>query len=77
MKCQHCGAENKEEAKVCKKCGKSLVVAPVWKPTLKWHLKVLGIIYICLILLFFLLNYLLRPYMRKLPPDITPWLQRK
>lgn len=77
MKCQYCGTENKQDAKICKKCGKPLVVVPVWKPSLTWHLKVLGIIYVCLILLFFLLNYLLKPYMRKLPPEITPWLQQK
>ncbi len=77
MKCQNCGFVNKPESKFCKKCGKPLVVEPLWKPSLAWHLKVIAIIYICLILIFFLLNYLLKPFMRQLPPEITPWLQKK
>ncbi|MCX7957154.1 MAG: hypothetical protein N2643_04595 [Endomicrobia bacterium] len=75
IKCQYCGFVNKPETKICKKCNKPLVVEPIWKPDIKWYLKVLGIIYLVLIGLFFLLNYLLKPYMRKIPPEITPWLQ--
>ncbi len=76
MKCPKCNTENKPDAKVCKKCGNPLVVEPLWKPSLVWHLKVLGIIYVCLIAIFFLLNWLLKPYMRKLPKEITPWLYK-
>ena len=76
MRCTKCNSENKDEAKICKKCGTSLIVRQVWKPTWKWHLKVLGIIYVAIIALFFLINYLLRDYMRKLPTDITPWLKQ-
>jgi hypothetical protein len=75
MKCYRCGIENKPDAKICRKCAAELVVKPVWMPTWKWHLKVLGIIYILLIVTFFLLNWLLKPYMRKLPHNITPWLK--
>ncbi|MDI6641659.1 MAG: zinc-ribbon domain-containing protein [Elusimicrobiota bacterium] len=76
MKCPKCNTENKPETKFCKKCGTSLVIKPVWRPTWKWHLQVLVIIFAVLIGLFFLLNALFKPYMRKLPKDVTPWLQR-
>jgi len=75
MKCQKCGTDNKPEFKNCRKCGTPLEVKPVWKPGWKWHLKTLGIIYAVLIAVFFFLNWLLKPYMRKLPENITPWLQ--
>ncbi len=77
MKCPYCNSENKPESKFCKKCGKSLIVRPVWQPSWVWHLKVLTIIYVILILIFFLLNYLLKPFMRQVPKEITPWLQKK
>ncbi len=77
MKCPNCNIENKPEAKFCKKCGQSLIIQPVWKPTWIWHIKVLLVIYVVLILLFFLLNNLLKPFMRELPKEITPWLQKK
>ena len=75
MKCPKCSVDNKEGAKACKKCGGELVAVPLWRPTMKWHLSVLGIIYVCLLGLFFVLNMLLKPYMRQIPKDITPWLQ--
>jgi len=75
VKCPKCNVENKEEAKVCKKCGTSLVLKTVWRPTWQWHGKVLGIIFLVLITFFFTLNALFKPYMRKLPQDITPWLK--
>lgn len=76
MKCYKCGLDNKPDARTCRKCGTQLVVKPLWLPDWKWHLKVLGIIYVTLIVLFFLLNALLKPYMRKFPRDITPWLNK-
>jgi len=77
MKCQKCGVENKPGAKFCKKCGSALIITPIWKPTWKWHLKTLIIIYVILIVVFFTLNFILKPYMRKLPSDITPWLNHQ
>lgn len=77
MKCPNCDTENKPEAKVCKKCGQSLVITPVWKPSWFWHIKVLAIIYVVLIALFFLLNHILKPYMRELPKEIVPWIEKK
>jgi DNA-directed RNA polymerase subunit RPC12/RpoP len=74
MKCPKCGTENKDDAKVCRKCGAELIVKPVWKPDWKWHLKALAIIYVSLILIFFLVNMWLGPYLRKMPKDVTPWL---
>ncbi|OIO74606.1 MAG: hypothetical protein AUJ85_05220 [Elusimicrobia bacterium CG1_02_37_114] len=77
MKCPKCNAENKNDAKICKKCGTQIIVEPLWKPSWKWHVKTLAIIYVFLIILFFLLNWLLKPYMRQLPKDVTPWLNKE
>src|SRR5207247_5363482 len=62
IKCPACAADNKDNAVHCKKCGASLVV--MWSPTKEWHLKTLGIIYTGLIIVYFLLNWLLKPYLR-------------
>jgi len=76
MKCQQCNAENKDTAKVCKKCGTAFAKPVVlWRPDWKWHAKVLGVVYVVLLISFFVLNHALRPYMRQIPQDITPWLK--
>ena len=31
---------------------------------------------VVLVILFFSLNFLLKPYMRDIPMEITPWLQK-
>ena len=77
MKCPKCNTENREGVEFCRKCGERLKIAPIWEPSWRWHIKTLVIIYSVLIVLFFLLNLLLKPYMRKLPKDITPWLEKK
>lgn len=76
MKCFRCGFENKEDIKLCKKCGSEMFFKPVWYPTWKWHVRVLIIIFVIIIVLFLGLNYFLKPYMRELPADITPWLSK-
>ena len=75
MKCPKCQYDNKEGIKECKKCGFEFVQDALWKPTWKWHLKTLAVIYSVLIVLFFVLNIVLKPYLRQIPKDITPWLQ--
>jgi hypothetical protein len=80
MKCQHCGADNKENAKACKKCGRELGIAPAWFPDAKWHLKTLGTIYALLIVFYVgvsaALKTLPKPYhIRKIPIEMTPWLR--
>ncbi|MBN1621162.1 MAG: zinc ribbon domain-containing protein [Endomicrobiales bacterium] len=76
MKCPKCNMENKDGAKLCKKCGTELNIPPVlWKPSWKWHVRALVIIYTCLIIAFFLMNHLLKPYLRQIPNDVTPWLK--
>jgi antibiotic biosynthesis monooxygenase (ABM) superfamily enzyme len=75
MKCPKCQSENKDGVKTCKKCGTDLSQPPLWKPTWQWHLRVLGVIYVVLIVVFFALNSLLKPYLRQIPKDITPWLK--
>ena len=76
MKCPACSVDNKETAKNCKKCGAVLNVLPMWSVTWQWHAKVLGTIYVALIVLFFVLDALLKPYMRNIPSEVTPWLHK-
>ncbi|OGR83874.1 MAG: hypothetical protein A2901_00140 [Elusimicrobia bacterium RIFCSPLOWO2_01_FULL_54_10] len=76
MKCPSCTAENKDTAAVCKKCGVSMTAQPLYAPTKEWHLKTLAVIYGVLIVVFFFLNWLLKPYMRAIPPEVTPWMQK-
>jgi hypothetical protein len=76
MKCPKCNLENVQDKKNCKKCGALLDAAVTWKPTLRWHLKSLSIIFVILIVSFVVLNIVLKPYMRKIPSDITPWLNK-
>ena len=47
-----------------------------WLPTLKWMCKSFLIILVCLVIVFFTLNFLLKPYMREIPVEITPWLDK-
>lgn len=47
-----------------------------WMPSLKWMLKALIIIYIIIIVAYFSLNILLKPYMRDIPKELTPWLDK-
>lgn len=60
MKCPNCGIENKNDADKCKKCGLDLTISSTWKPSLKWHLTTLGVIYVFLIGLYFLLNHVIK-----------------
>jgi hypothetical protein len=48
-----------------------------WRPTYKWMGITSGIIFVFLIIAFFVLNIVLKPYMRELPHEITPWLKAK
>lgn len=82
MKCLVCGTENKEGAKFCRKCGTDTNVELAWRPTWRWHLKVLGAVYIFLILSYFAISAFLskipEPYrMREVPHEVTPWLNPK
>lgn len=79
--CVNCQTENKAKSKNCKKCGWDLSLPPVWMPTWRWHAKVLGIITLGVFVLYFVANLLLSqlppPFaIRKLPSEITPWLNR-
>lgn len=80
MKCMNCGQENKDTAKTCKKCGRDFAIPPAWFPDARWHLRTLGIIYACLIVLYVGVSHLLRllpkPYhVRRIPIEMTPWLR--
>ncbi len=80
MKCVVCQTDNKEGARVCRKCGVDLQMAPLWAPTWKWHLRVLAVIYVTLIVAYFgISEFLMRipePYrLRVVSKDVTPWLK--
>ena len=76
MRCPKCQIENKDDAKFCRKCKAEIdPVTPLWKPSIKWHAKVLAVIYVVLIIFFFTMNHILKPYLRPIPKDITPWLK--
>ena len=77
MKCPQCQIDNKDQAKTCRKCGMNLQLAPLWMPTWQWHVRTLGIIYVIVIILFFVTKSLLKPYVRQLPAEVTPWLHGK
>lgn len=54
---------------------------PVWTPTLKWHLKAVGILLAGCVVLFFALKYatsrLPAPYQKHIPAEgTTPWLNK-
>jgi len=82
MKCVACQTDNKDDAKVCRKCGLDLKPPSLWRPTWGWHLRVLGVIYGILIVAYFCISYFLgkvvpEPYrMRTIPKEVTPWLQK-
>lgn len=75
MKCPKCQFDNKETAKNCKKCGGDIKTIPMWQPTWRWHLQTLAVIYGLLVVVFFVMNIVLKPYLRQIPKDITPWLK--
>ncbi len=80
MKCTNCGQDNKDTAKVCRKCGRDLAVPPAWFPDAKWHLKTLGTIYAALICFYIVVSAALKtlpkPYhIRQIPIEMTPWLR--
>ena len=77
MKCPQCQVDNKDQARSCRKCGMNLQQPPIWQPTWRWHAKTLGSIYVVLIVLFFVMKSALKPYIRHLPPEVTPWLHPK
>lgn len=74
MKCPQCQVDNKDQAKLCRKCGANLQIPPLWQPTWAWHARTLGTIYAILIVLFFVTKSLLKPYVRQLPAEATPWM---
>ncbi|MBI4677911.1 MAG: zinc ribbon domain-containing protein [Elusimicrobia bacterium] len=81
MKCSNCGQDNRDSAKVCRKCGRDLATPPAWFPDARWHLRTLGIIYAVLVVFYFGVSFLLRklpkPYhIREIAPELTPWLKR-
>jgi hypothetical protein len=47
-----------------------------WLPSLKWLCKYFFIIAVVVVVTFFILNFLLKPYMRDIPSEITPWLDK-
>ncbi len=77
MKCPQCQTDNKDIANACRKCGMNLKLPPLWQPTWRWHARTLGMVYALIIVFFFVAKFLLKPYVRALPPEVTPWLHPK
>ena len=80
MKCPSCGQENKENSKLCKKCGADFSPPLFWKPDWRWHAKVLIAIYVILVIVYFSVSAILSrvalPYrMRDIPEGMAPWLK--
>ena len=66
---------------MCKKCGRDLSMPPAWFPDWKWHAKTLAIIYVCVTVFYLITTFVLKqlpePYhIRKIPSELTPWLNR-
>jgi hypothetical protein len=79
MKCPGCASENKDNAKICRKCGREMAIPPAWTPDALWHMKTLAVIYAALTLFYVgvtaALSKLPKPYqLRRIPVEMTPWL---
>ena len=48
-----------------------------WMPSIKWLAISLAIIYVVIVVLFFLFNFLLKDYIRDIPEELTPWLNNQ
>ena len=48
-----------------------------WMPSIKWLAVSLCIIYVIIVVLFFLFNFLLKDYMRDIPKELTPWINNQ
>lgn len=58
-----------------------VIAEPMWSPTWKWHARTLGIIYVCLVIVYFSISTFLSrvppPYkLREIPKELTPWLKK-
>jgi len=67
---------NRQSPKPVKKAVRVEDLPPLWRPTWAWHRKTLIIIYATVVVLFLLAKVWLKPYVRELPPEITPWLHQ-
>lgn len=82
MKCLACQTDNKDDSSFCRKCGISFQQLVPWKPSWRWHGRVLGVVYVILIFVYFGLTHFLgkvlpEPYrMRVVSKDVTPWLKK-
>lgn len=75
MICPSCQTENNSTSQNCKKCAASLLPAQAWLPNWQWHGRALLIILVFLILAYLGLNSFLKPYVRDIPKEVTPWLK--
>lgn len=55
---------------------KGKIEEKTWMPSLKWLTVSFCIIAVFVIGSYFTLNYLLKPYMRDIPMEVTPWLDK-
>ena len=76
MICPSCNTENKPEQQNCKKCAAPLALISAWMPDWKWHARALAVILLILIAAYFAITGFLKPYLRNIPPEATPWLEK-
>jgi hypothetical protein len=60
MKCPNCEQDNKDDIKKCKKCGLDLTIPSIWKPKISWHVKALIGIYAFLIIVYIVLQKIVK-----------------
>lgn len=71
----------KENKKVVDAPAPASPMGPSWRPTWKWHAKVLAAIYVFLAVFYVVvdrwLSRLPEPYrLRDVPQEMTPWLKK-
>jgi hypothetical protein len=46
-----------------------------WRPFYSWYIKTCAVVLGVLTVLFFTLNIVLKPYMRQINLELTPWIK--
>jgi hypothetical protein len=47
----------------------------LWRPSYLWYFKTSVVVLGVLAVIFFTLNIVLKPYMRQINPELTPWIK--
>jgi hypothetical protein len=74
---KHYKIDSKQVAEKVLADNKEKMIDSVWNPTYGWYIKTTGVVLIFLVIIFFVLNMWLKPYMREIPHEIAPWLDNR